>query len=175
MTNGNFKDELAKFHVVEWSKDHYSAIIGSKVLVVSHGGYCWQYSFDSALQYIIIDQPENLQGNNEEADTLVALHVSTVDGNITVRASDTDIVVILLGLLGRMTEEERGKRSIMLDCVYGNSRRYINISELFHVLETKRVGITAALPAFHASSGSRYHSSILQKRQNKTISYNGKG
>lgn len=57
-------------------------------------------------QYIIIHQQENLQGHHEEADTLVALHVSTAHGNIIVRLSDTDILVIMLGLPGRMTEEE---------------------------------------------------------------------
>ena len=163
LTNGNFKDELAKFLLVEWCKDHYGPIIGRKVLVVSHGGYCLKYSFNSEQEYMITDQPENLQGHHEEADTLVALHVSKVHGNIIVRASDTDIVVILLGLLGKMSEEEQETRSILLDCGYGNNRRYININELFHVLELKRAGISAALPAFHAFTGSDVTAAFYRK------------
>lgn len=75
---------------------------------------------------MVTDQPENPQDEHEEADTLVALHVSTMEGIIIVRASGTDIAVILLSLLGRMTEEERRKRCITLDFGCGNSRRYTN-------------------------------------------------
>ena len=63
---------------------------------------------------MVTDQPENLQGEHEETDTLVALHASTTVESIIVRAPDTDIVVILLSLLGRMAEEERRKRCITL-------------------------------------------------------------
>lgn len=112
---------------------------------------------------MITKQPENLQCDHEEADTLVALHVSKVSGNIIVTASGTDIFVVLLGLLRRMTKEEQGKRSIMMDCGYGNNRQYININELYNVLELKRTGISSALPAFHAFAGSDITAAFYRK------------
>lgn len=43
LTNGVFKNELAKFILKEWGKDHYWNIFGGKTLLASYGGECFQY------------------------------------------------------------------------------------------------------------------------------------
>ena len=39
LQNGVFKDQLAKYLLLEWQKEQYGPILGSKTLVVSHGGH----------------------------------------------------------------------------------------------------------------------------------------
>ena len=41
----------------------------------------------------------DIQPIHEEAETLLALHASSVAGNAVIRASDTDVLVILLGMI----------------------------------------------------------------------------
>ena len=49
----------------------------------------------------------DIQSIHEEADTLLALHASSIDGNEVIRASDTDVLVILLGMIQRhLTSQE---------------------------------------------------------------------
>ena len=53
----------------------------------------------------VITEPVNLQSRHEEADTLVAFHAKQApEGNILIRSTDTDVLVILLGLAGRSRE-----------------------------------------------------------------------
>ena len=48
---------------------------------------------------ITVPQPEHLQACHEEADTLIVLHVTGISAkNIIVRASDTNGLVILVGV-----------------------------------------------------------------------------
>ena len=47
-----------------------------------------------------VDYPHSLQVKHEEADTLLAFHAAHVPGSVLVRASDTDVMVILFGMLG---------------------------------------------------------------------------
>ena len=50
----------------------------------------------------VITEPVNLQSRHEEADTLVAFHAKQAsEGNILIRSTDTDVLVILLGLARR--------------------------------------------------------------------------
>ena len=51
--------------------------------------------------------PGYLQGVHEEADTLIAFHVCQQNGNVIVRASDTDVLIILLAMMAkRVCESE---------------------------------------------------------------------
>ena len=55
------------------------------------------------------------------ANTLLAFHTNSISsGTILVRSTDTDVLIILLGLAGRSEGI-----NIILDC---NHRRYIGIS-----------------------------------------------
>ena len=64
---------------------------------------------------------------HEEADTLIAFHIANITAdNVIVRASDTDILVILIGVIGQESREDRTIADIIMDCGMGNSRRYIN-------------------------------------------------
>ena len=161
LKNGLFKDQLAIFLLNEWVKDHYGLIIGRKRLVVSHGGRCVTYTFNATENIMKVEHPPHLQGIHEEADTLITFHVNHVKGHILVRASDTDVLVNLLGMLGKQMGDNPNK--IIMDCGSGNTRRYIDISSIATELEAKQPGLAAAQPGLHAFTGCDFTSAFYRK------------
>ena len=158
LTNCTFKNELAKFLVKEWGKTHYWNIMNGKTVVASYGGECLQFIPDE-LQNIAVNSPVHLQGDHEEADTLIAFHIANTDSsNVIVRASDTDVLIILIGALGQQRPERRSIGNIIMDSGMGNSRRYINVTNIAEVLEAQKPGLSQALPGFHAFTGCDYTS-----------------
>ena len=101
LQNGIFKDQLAIFLLEEWQRDYYGPILGQKTLIVSHGGRCLRIAHNEINCKTTVNYPSSLQGDHEEADTLIAFHSAFVDGSQLIRASDTDVLIILLGMLGR--------------------------------------------------------------------------
>ena len=162
LQNGIFKNEFGKFLLREWKKDHYWHLLEGKILVASFGGECYQYVPDDS-QTIEVSMPEHLQGDHEEADTLIAFHMANITArNITVRASDTDVLVILIGSIGRLRVEVRSMMSVYLDCGMGNNRRYINISMIVEHLEEKKLGLAKAIPGYHAFTGCDFTSAFYR-------------
>lgn len=171
LQNGIFKDQLAQFMLKEWRNDHYGAILQNKTLVVSHGGNCVRMKFSELDAKMLVDQPLQFQGHHEEADTLIAYHASQLRGNLMIRASDTDVMVILLGMLGRhMTTQTVSPCSrIIMDCGSGNKRRYIDVSDIATSLEAKQKGLAAAMPGLHAFTGSDFTTSFYRKGKVKPL------
>ena len=95
------KDQLAMFPLKEWQKDHYGPILANKTLILAHGGNCLQLTFNELDWKMHVGHPAHLQGSNEKDVTLLAFHASSVAGNAVLKASDTDVLVILLRMIGR--------------------------------------------------------------------------
>ena len=107
----------------------------------------------------VITKPVNLQSRHEEADTLVAFHAKQApEGNILIRSTDTDVLVILLGLAGRSRES-----SIILDYGSENHRRYIVVSNNAAILNEKQAGMREALLGMHALTGCDFTSCFFRK------------
>ena len=84
-----------------WKKYHYYNILCRKTVLPSCGGGSFQYAPDEQ-HHITVTSPVHLQGDHEEADTLIAFQVTNITtGNVMVRASDADVLVILIGTLGQ--------------------------------------------------------------------------
>ena len=162
LKNGTFKNELAMFFLVEWRKlNHWEAFRG-EMLFVSYGGECFQYDPD-AQQNISVPSPSHLQGDHEEADTLIAFHTANLsEEDVVVRASDTDVLVILIGGIRRQIKGERSLPNIIVDCGMGNNRRYINVTNNTDVLEERVPGLASALPGFHAFTGCDFNSAFYR-------------
>jgi len=171
LQNGIFKEQLAQFFQREWQRDHYGSILAKKTLIVSHGGSCVRLSFCSIQQKMLVDTPDHLQGSHEEADTLLAFHASCIRGNVVVRASDTDVLIILLGMLGRdlLSERARGYSRILMDCGSGNTRRHIDVTQIARALESKQKGLAAAIPGLHAFTGSDFTTAFYRKGKVKAL------
>ncbi len=162
LTNGVFKNELGKFLLKEWGKDHYWNIFGGKTLYASYGGECFQYVPDDD-HHVVVSIPAQLQGDHEEADTLIAFHVANITaGNVMVRASDTDVLVILIGTLGQQRREVRSMGTVIMDCGTKNNRRYINITNITDNLEEVQHGLARALPGYHAFTGCDFTSAFYR-------------
>ena len=106
--------------------------------------------------------PSHLQGDYEEADTLLAFHIANISADtVVVRASDTDVLVILIGAIGQQLEDD-SLPNIIVDCGMGNSRRYINATNIAEILEGCRDGISGALPGYHAFTGCDFTSAFYR-------------
>ena len=162
LSNSTFKNEFAKFLLKEWTKDHYWSLFDGKVLSVSHGGECYQY-LPTDNEKVQVSKPAHLQGDHEEADTLIAFHIANSQAdNVVVRASDTDVLIILVAMLGKLRPEVRSTKNVMIDSGTGNTRRVINVSNITDVLEELKPGLATALPALHAFTGSDYTSAFYR-------------
>ena len=108
---------------------------------MSYGGNCVE------VHGADISSPSNLQGSHSEADTLVAFHAAASEGAAVIRATDTDVLIIILGMLAKHQEEQHPVKytSITMYVGAGNSQRYIDVSSLFATLEDKCAGITPSL------------------------------
>ena len=163
LRNSTFKNELGKFLLEEWGKDHYWNIYSGKIVFASHGGECLQFIPDAACQQISVTRPPHLQANHEEANTLISFHVANItEETILVRASDTDVLVILIGLLGKQHPEVRSRTKVIMDCGSGSNRRFKNITNITDVLEEKKTGLARALPVYHAFTGCTFTSAFYR-------------
>ena len=157
LKNGAFKDAFACFLIEELRKPQYGPILRNKILHISHGGNCIKIKYTENV--LEVDRPSNLQSSHEEADTLIAFHVKNIyGGNVLVRSSNTNVLVILLGLVGRSKN-----LSIIMDYGHGNHKRYINVSHLAVCLDEKQFGVTDALIGLHALTGCDFTSGFCRK------------
>ena len=118
-----------------------------------------------------VERPANLQSSHEEADTLLALHASTATGNLVIRASDTDVLIILLGMIGKHLNENKDTSYdwIIMDCGKGNKRRHIDVTSVAFALEVKQTGLAAAMPGLHAFTGSDCTTPFYKKCKIKSL------
>ena len=84
-----------------------------------------------------------------------------------IRASDTDVLVILLGIIGRHLTSK-------MDCGSGISRRHIDVSSITNALEEKQKGLAAAMPGLHAFTGSDFTTAFYRKGKIKPREVLGK-
>ncbi|KAK3883498.1 hypothetical protein Pcinc_012197 [Petrolisthes cinctipes] len=92
LSSSSFKNELGKFLLREWQKDHYWSLLNGKTLYASHGGVCYKYT-PNEHQQIHVSSPAHLQANHEKADTLIAFYLENITSNaVIIRASDTDVL-----------------------------------------------------------------------------------
>ena len=77
-----------------------------------------------------------------------------------VRASDSDVLVILIGVLGQQPLEERPL--IIMDCGAGHNRRYISVKNIANKLDDNKPGLPRAIPAYHAFTGCDFKSAFYR-------------
>ena len=82
-----------------------------------------------------------------------------------IRASDTDVLVILLGMIGRHLTSQRptAYSCIIMDCGSGNIRRHIDVSSIANALEEKQKELAAAIPGPHAFTCSDITTAFYRK------------
>ena len=155
----SFKLQLPKFLAREWQNQSYKSILGDCHVYLDIPGEVLHYHVVGDV--LTCQSVDHLINNHEEADTKIVFHAKAIDnekeeGDIIVRASDTDVAIILLYHCNKF------KSRLWMDVgtTSKNSRRYICITAISNVLGPQ---ICAALPGFHAFTGSDYTSSFVRK------------
>ena len=98
----------------------------------------------------------SLSCNNDKADTRICFHVAAINKrntDIVVRASDTDIVVILLSHIHNF------QSNIWLECGT-EARRNHRLISLSEIARSMGPNLCKALPAFHSFTGSDFTSAF---------------
>ena len=155
----SFKQQLPRFLVKDWASEHHASVLRDREVYLSVDGECMKFCIINGRVH---RQPvAHLNCNHTEADTKLCLHMVEADsdmpgGDIVVRATDTDILVILLHHLHKVTSK------ILMDVGTSGrgNRRFVNVSTI-----ASRIGpeCCSALSAFHAYTGCDYTAAFVRK------------
>ncbi|GBP88538.1 hypothetical protein EVAR_21746_1 [Eumeta japonica] len=157
LKNLNFKQAIVKFFIDHWADQEMAAIIGSKVIYIIHD-LCYEYSVtDNKITRII--NYELSCPDHEEADTKIAFLAcqQKEDSTITIRTSDTDILVIMLANM----EHLQATVEIWMDLGIGNARRYNKLGPK----------ISKALPGLHAFTGCDFNPALYRRGKKKPLQF----
>ncbi|CAH1100296.1 unnamed protein product [Psylliodes chrysocephalus] len=123
LKNIKFKEAIVKFLIDHWADQEMAANIGSKVIYIIHD-LCYEYSVTDNKVIRIINNELSCP-DHEEADTKIAFLAcqQNKDSTITIRTSDTDIVVIMLAYM----EHLQARVEVWMDLGVGNARSLVKI------------------------------------------------
>lgn len=153
----SFKRQLPLFLADEWQDPSYGQILGTRHLYMDVPGKCYHFWVSEGVMMREVE--ESLTSNHQEADTKMIIHAKAADldcGNTVIRASDTDIAVILI------YHSTQLQATLWMDVgtVSKNNRRYINITRIANQLGPR---LCSSLPGFHAFTGCDYTSTFFRK------------
>ena len=137
LKNSSFKESFSKFLLQEYRKDHYKSVVGTKVVLISHGGHC--IKLENKISYMV-SEPQQYQASHEEADTLIVYHLRLAKGRVFIRSSDTDVLIIVIGISDRLCDVD-----VVMDFGIGATRRFIQITDIANNLESTKPGLPKAL------------------------------
>lgn len=160
LRNYRFKEALVQFLADHWDNKDLVPIIQTKkiFLTVDHQCYSYQVEQNSIRKTEEVDY----ECHHEEADTRIIFHAhkAAPGSRILIKASDTDVFIILLGNMHKLSELEillansatKKTSNQHLDC--------INCTKLASKLGPK---LCKSLPAFHAFTGCDYTAAFYNK------------
>ncbi|XP_049318490.1 uncharacterized protein LOC125780337 isoform X2 [Bactrocera dorsalis] len=160
LKNYCFKTALVHFLAEYWENQNFVTIVGNKKIFLTVDHQCFSYE----VQQNSIKKSEEVDYlcHHEEADTRMIFHAykAPPESKILIKASDTDVLVILLGNIHKIQHSEiwlansatKNKNNQHLEC--------INCTELALKLGSK---LCRSLPAFHAFTGCDYTAAFYNK------------
>ena len=162
LKNSIFKEELTKFLLQVWNKVCYVPFIKGKTVYAFHGGTCYSCTLDLKSDTMVVQQSQQFQNSHKEVDTLITFFTFQLTGSILVRASDTHVLVILIGYLGKCRPEVAAGSHIVIDCGLNKSCRLINVTAIKEKFEETHQGLAAAIPGYHAFTGCNFTSAFYR-------------
>ena len=162
----SFKQQLPRFLVKDWGEQWYYSALEGREVYLAYDTSC--SLFTAANGRVVMTPIRRLECNHPEADTRICLHVFDVAsndrtrGDIVVRATDTDIAVILLHHC------QNASRKLWMDVGTSGkgNRRYINISAIATEIGPE---LCNALPGFHAFTGCDYTAFFIRKGKKRPL------
>ena len=157
LRNCNFKGSLVRFLVDYWSSDDVADLFEDKVLYVTDDR-C--FSFRSVEGRTVKQEENDLLNHFEEDDHRIFHHVNSIvtPANVVIRTRDSDLIVIALGVYHNL----QNNLNLLLEIgsFTDNTLEYVNVNELYMLLESK---LWQALPALHIFTGSDYTAAFYGK------------
>lgn len=157
LRNIKFKEALVAFVTEYWGTISLPLFFHNKKLYVTNKDQC--FSYQNAGDSVVKTIAEDFACNHEEADTRIIYHLSKLANNtkVMVKASDTDILVIILGNIHKLATLE-----IYLSTIGSkpNVNNFINCTQLATTLGNL---MCRALPGFHAYTGCDFTASFYRK------------
>lgn len=131
-------------------------IIGDKIIYVNFNK-CYSYRVESNKVIKTVEDSLSCE-EHEEADSRIIYHICqiNVDGEVVIRCSDTDILIILLGNMHRLNASLK----IWVNLGVGNHERFISVNQVHEILGNS---LSKALPCFHALTGCDYTPAFFRK------------
>ncbi|XP_047041334.1 uncharacterized protein LOC124645572 [Helicoverpa zea] len=126
LKNIYFKEALVDFIIDDWANDYMAPFIGSKTILVNYL-QCYQYKVCEGKVQRTPELSLACPGH-EEADTKIVFHVChlTSDAHVTIRCSDTDILIIMLANMNSIQTDLQ----ISMHVGTGNNQKFINVTKL---------------------------------------------
>ena len=157
----SFKQELLVFLTKDWSSNFYKPLLDRREVYLGVMGGCTQYF---VVDEVRAESVPSLKCNHSKADTRVILHMIEADksttGDIIVRVSDTDILVLLVHHVHRVSSTvrmevgTRGQGDLL----------YVNITKIAAVIGQV---MRAAFPGLYAFTGCDYTSDFTRKGRSR--------
>lgn len=162
LKNVDFKESFVQFLISNWTNSSHKAFIGNKTIYID---FLQCHKLQVVNENIEMTIPQDLCcPHQEEADTRIVFHVSkiTYECDVTIRCSDTDILIILLGNMAHMDTSIK----INMHVGTGNNQSHINVTNLYKTLGAE---LANSLPAFHAFTGCDYNPTFYGKGKNRPL------
>lgn len=161
LKNIYFKEALIEFLIEDWKNDYMAPWIGEKTIIVNYLE-CYKYEVNEGKVQRTFDPLLTCAGH-EEADTKIVFHACNLssDTQVTIRCSDTDILIIMLGNMNFIEKNVQ----ISMHVGTGNNQKFIDVTKLY---ESLGPNLCSALPGFHAFTGCDFNSAFYRKGK-KTV------
>lgn len=145
------------------NQDHMAPFFNGKTVYVNYES-CYKYEIINDKVTTTLCEDLSCPAH-EEADSKIVFHVCKLDfdASVTIRCSDTDIPIIMLGNMG-MTRDKLQIRMLLGT----GEKRYLNINKLYDKLGDE---LCAALPAFHALTGCDFNPAFYKKGKKNLFRY----
>lgn len=126
-------------------------IVGNKIIYVNFNK-CYSYRVEN--NKVI----KTVEDSHEEADSRIIYHICqiNVDAEVVIRCSDTDILLILLGIMDHLNASLK----LWINLGVGKHERFISLNEIYEILGNS---LSKALPCFHALTGCNYTPAFFRK------------
>ena len=143
-----------------WENDHLATIIQNKKIFLTVDHQC--YSYQVCENSVSKTEETKYECYHEEADTRIIFHASKAEpgSRILIKASDTDVLIILLGNMHKLMESQFWLASSTAKKTNNQSVDCINCTDLALKLGIK---LCQSLPAFHAFTGCDYTAAFYNK------------
>lgn len=157
LKNTKFKEAFVEFLTKHWSSEEIKSFLGNRQIYLNFRNCQLYQVVDDTIQSSVVE--DLCCTSHEEADTKIIYHACNIaeQSNIVIRASDTDILIIMIG---NMAQLKNSHSNIWMLNGTGNNERYIDITKIYRELGEL---LAKSLIGFHAFTGCDFNPAFFNK------------